>query len=101
MGVPFVFAVWAAREGVDTRRIAPVLCQMRDAGLAHLEHIAAAAAPGAGLDVATCLSYLRDNLHFTLGPPEQQGLRLFLRHAADLGFVPRECRSNTLRRMLS
>jgi chorismate dehydratase len=100
MGVPFVFAVWAARQGIDTQRVAAVLRQTRDAGLAHLEQIAAAAAPEAGLDVAACLSYLRDNLHFTLGPLEQQGLRLFLRHAADLGFVPGECRSNTLRLMV-
>ena len=73
----------------------------RDAALGHLEQIAAAAAPEVGLDVATCLSYFRDNLHFYLGPREQQGLRLFLEHAADLGLVPRQCTANSLRLMVS
>ncbi len=87
MGVPFVFATWAAREGVDTGGIASALGQMRDAGLAHLEQIAAAEAPGVGLDIATCLSYLRDNLHFILGAPEQRGLHLFRQHASELGLL--------------
>jgi chorismate dehydratase len=101
MGLPFVFAVWAARPGIDTRHIATVLRRSRDAALGHLEQIAATAAPEVGLDVGTCLSYLRDNLHFYLGPSEQQGLRLFLQHAADLGFVPRPCKSNSLRPVVS
>ena len=96
MGLPFVFAVWAARPGIDTRPIAAVLRRTRDAALGHLEQIAAAAAPEVGLDAATCLSYFRDNLHFYLGPREQQGLQLFLQHAADLGFVPRAVRVRLL-----
>jgi chorismate dehydratase len=79
--------MWAAREGIDTQAIASVLCQTRDAGLTHLEQIATAEAPGVGLDVATCLSYLRDNLHFILGPSEQQGLQLFRQHAFKLGLL--------------
>lgn len=92
MGVPFVFALWAARRGVDTRQVASVITRARDEALGHLAEIAAASAPEVGLDPAACLSYLRDNLHFILGPRERQGLRLFLRHAADLGFVPRASR---------
>ncbi|MHB8974013.1 MAG: menaquinone biosynthetic enzyme MqnA/MqnD family protein [Pirellulaceae bacterium] len=88
LGVPFVFAMWAAREGVDTSGMASILGKTRDAGLAHLEQIAAAEAPGVGLDFATCLSYLRDNLHFTLGASEQRGLQLFRQHAAELGLFP-------------
>ena len=87
MGVPFVFATWAAREGVDTGEIGSALGQMRDAGLAHLEQIAAAEAPGVGLDFATCLSYLRDNLHFILGVPERRGLQLFRQLASEMGLL--------------
>ncbi|MHB8862644.1 MAG: menaquinone biosynthetic enzyme MqnA/MqnD family protein [Pirellulaceae bacterium] len=89
MGVPFVFAIWAAREGIGTVRMASALCRMRDAGLTHLEEIATAAAPGVGLDVATCLAYLRDNLHFILGPSEHEGLQLFRQHASELGLLQR------------
>ncbi len=35
-----------------------------------------------------CLSYLRDNLHFYLGPREQRGLELFYERAVELGLAP-------------
>jgi chorismate dehydratase len=100
-GFPFVFAVWAARPGIDARHIASVLSRTRDAAQDHLEEIAALAAPEVGLPAATCLSYFRDNLHFYLGPREQQGLQLFVQHAADLGFVPRPCNANALQQVVS
>ncbi len=87
-GLPFVFAIWAAREGVDTGELERALSQCRDAGLTHLPAIALAEAAGAALEPAACLAYLRDNLHFTLGVAELRGLRLFHRYASELGFVP-------------
>lgn len=97
MGLPFVFAVWAARPGIDTRRMAAALSRIRDAALDHLDQIAAQAGPAVNLAVAACLSYFRDNLYFFLGPREQQGLQLFLQQAADCGFVPRPSPSGLLR----
>jgi len=97
MGLPFVFAVWAARPGIDAQEIAVALSRTRDEALRHLEEVAQGAAAGAGLDVASCLSYFRDNLHFYLGPRERQGLQMFLKHAADLGFVPPQGRPNLIR----
>ena len=37
--------------------------------------------------MSDCLEYLRDNLHFRVGPREKQGLQLFHRHAVELGLV--------------
>ena len=88
MELPFVFAMWAARPGVETGHIASVLSQTRDAGIAHLEEIAAREAAAVGLEVAACLAYLRDNLHFTLGARERQGLQLFRRLAVEMGYAP-------------
>jgi chorismate dehydratase len=65
-GLPFVFAVWAARRDVpaaELARIEPLLALTRDSGRAHLASIAAAEAASHGLTVPQCLSYLRDNLH--------------------------------------
>jgi chorismate dehydratase len=82
--------MWTARPGVNCETIADSLSQARDAGETRLDEIAAAAAKDAGLDAKTCLSYFRDNLHFTLGVDEQQGLQLFRRYATELGFVNSE-----------
>lgn len=88
MGMPFVFALWGARAGVETAELDVLLRRLRDGGTAHVEEIAAAAAPQVGLARDACLSYLRDNLHFTLGPAEREGLELFARCAAALGASP-------------
>ena len=82
-----MFAVWAARAGIDVGPVAPLLAQARDAGVANLAAIAAAEAAGHGLTVPQCLGYLRDNLHFHLGPREREALRLFRAKASALGLA--------------
>jgi chorismate dehydratase len=86
--LPFVFAMWTARAGVELHGLDAALCEARDRGVAHLEAIAAAEAASVGLSYDACFSYLRDNLHFSLGPREQRGLELFSEHAVRLGLAP-------------
>jgi len=38
--------------------------------------------------VPQCLSYLRDNLHYELGPRERTALARFYRHAETLSLAP-------------
>jgi len=100
--LPFVFAMWVARgAGVSPARqnsgfrvqgseesldeLGAILSQARDAGVAHVEQIARAEHARFGLSYRDCLTYLRDHLHFTLGPRELAGLRLFEEHASRLG----------------
>ena len=80
--------MWTARSGVELGHLEAALCQTRDAGVAHLDEIAGREAPALGLTVPQCLSYLRDNLYFYLGPRELRGLELFYRHAQRLGLGP-------------
>ncbi|MEX0937278.1 MAG: menaquinone biosynthesis protein [Pirellulales bacterium] len=87
-GLPFVFAMWVARPGVNTDKLESLLAQARDQGVAALTEIAAEQAAHFGLTRPQCLSYLRDNLHFYLGPRERQGLQRFYRRAVELGLVP-------------
>lgn len=87
-GLPFVFAVWAVRDGVEPGGLVDRLAAARDAGVANLAAIAAAEAAAHGLTVPQCLAYLRDNLHYVLGSRERQALKLFGRHVAALGIVP-------------
>jgi chorismate dehydratase len=88
--------MWVARPGVDTPWLADALAEARDRGLANLEQIAAAEAPGVGLSDELCLSYLRDNLYFHLGPRERRGLALYYQHACRLGLAPNGLELNRL-----
>jgi len=87
-GLPFVFAVWAARREADTAAVARTLSSARDGGKANLAAIAAAEAARHGLTVPQCLSYLRDNLHYDLGAAEREALSLFYAKAATLALAP-------------
>ncbi len=87
-GLPFVFAMWIARPGVDLRGLEEVLAAARDEGTARLEEIARQAAPSLGVCEADCLSYLRDHLEFRLGPRQRQGLEHFYALAGRHGFAP-------------
>jgi chorismate dehydratase len=87
--LPFVFAMWIARPGVDSSQIAVALSAARDNGVRHLADIAAREA--AILDISPELAkrYLRDNLHFTLGRQERKGLSRYYQHCVDHGLAPR------------
>ena len=77
------------REGRELNGIEQALCDARDRGVANVDEIAGREAAGKGLTVPQCLSYLRDNLHFYLGPREQEGLAKFYEWAVELGLAPR------------
>jgi chorismate dehydratase len=86
--LPFVFAMWTARPGLELDAFEAALCEARDLGVAHLAEIAAREAAPLGLTTPQCLSYLRENLYFYLGPRERRGLELFRSHATQLGLAP-------------
>ena len=87
-GLPFVFAVWAAREGTDSAPLEKALCRARDCGLQSLPAIARREAPLLGISETTALDYLTKNLHFQMGSAERSGLRLFHQLAAQQGLAP-------------
>jgi len=76
-GLPFVFALWAARPHVQEVRIDRALAAARDEGLTRLPEIARLASPEVGIPESQCLGYLRDNLDFHLGPRQKEGLERF------------------------
>jgi chorismate dehydratase len=87
-GLPFVFAMWIARPGVDLQGLEDALASARDDGLTRLEEIAQSEAAGIGLPEADCLSYLRDHLKFHLGHRQREALSLFYRLAARQNLAP-------------
>jgi chorismate dehydratase len=87
-GLPFVFAVWAARTGTELSVIEEALGRARDLGVKRAAAIAKREAPLLGLSEATAYNYLTKNLHFRIGSAERSGLRLFSRLAARLELIP-------------
>jgi chorismate dehydratase len=87
-GLPFVFALWVARPGVELGDLPDRLQRCRAEGLAHAGELAASHGPRLGLEVATCYDYLTKVLSYDLGEPELAGLRRFAAMAASLGLAP-------------
>lgn len=87
-GLPFVFALWVARAGVDLGDLPEALARSRAEGLAHAQELAEMHGPALGLDAGTCFDYLTRVLSYDLGEAELLGLRTFVARAAALGLAP-------------
>lgn len=87
-GLPFVFAMWVARPGVDLEPIEEALAEARDRGERRAVEIARREAPLLGLPLPTTIHYLTQNLHFRLGAAERTGLRLYYQLASRNGLAP-------------
>jgi chorismate dehydratase len=89
-GLPFVFAVWAARRAADpaaVRRGHEALLISRAWGLAHLDELAADAARATGVGVPACREYL-GGLDYAFTYKHLAGLTDFFRRLAAEGIVP-------------
>jgi len=89
-GLPFVFAVWAARRVADpaaVRRGHESLLASRAWGLAHLDLLAEEAAGATGVPLAACHEYL-GGLDYAFTYKHLAGLTDFFRRLAALGIVP-------------
>ena len=87
-GLPFVYAVWAVRPGVDLGDVAEALQEARRRGLARVAQIAHEEAPRLALDAGFCRRYLTNIIRFHLGDAELAGLRRFAAYAREMGLIP-------------
>lgn len=85
--LPFVFAAWVARPGVDVSGLAEILEASRDDGLTQLEAIARREAGSHGLTTEDLHAYFRNNLHYHLGDRELSGMDAFRLKATSLGLI--------------
>lgn len=88
-GLPFVYAVWAAREGVVDRGLYETLHASKREGMAALDRIAEEHTYRGRRDPGLARAYLRGCIRYGLDLPEVRGLRAFLRMAAEGGLIPR------------
>ncbi len=93
-GLPFVFAVWAARAEVWASAAAEVgalhraLLAAKAYSRAHPEAMVALGCERTGLPPEACRRYLRERLSFDLGPRHLEGLHTFLQLLVDAGDLP-------------
>ena len=100
--LPFVFAMWIARPGIDTAEASRALSAARDEGYQHLTEISREQSEAMQLPVELIHEYLHHNLHYRLDEKQVEGLDLFYRQAADLSLIPSapqiildDCSANT------
>jgi chorismate dehydratase len=76
-GLPFVFALWLARPGIDIEALGARLRRCRDEGLKQAVLIAGREAPRHGLTLDRTLRYISEIVHYDLGEHERAALRRF------------------------
>jgi len=86
-GLPFVFAAWMARPGVDLTRLQEHLKQAKQRGRADIDHVIAQYAIPRGWPPELARQYLTQNLQFDIGPRELEAIRHFHRLAAEMGMI--------------
>ena len=89
-GPPPVYAFWAGWPDAFTPADAEALLEARDGGVAHAGDVARSFYPDDAAREEVARGYLRDNIRYTFGDEELEGLRTFYGYAAELGLVSLE-----------
>jgi chorismate dehydratase len=87
--LPFVYAAWAVRDGVELGSVLDALVEAKRRGIENAGAIAAREAPALGLDAGFCRRYLANIIRFDLGPRELAGLHHYYMFASELGLARR------------
>jgi chorismate dehydratase len=90
-GLPFVYAVWAVRSGVELGDTLEAFYESKRRGLRRVGAIAARESGRLALDAGFCRRYLSHIIHFDLGPREQAGMSLYYEWACEFGLAKRGC----------
>ena len=88
-GLPFVYAAWAVRDGVDLGPVLGAFHEAKRLGIENAGAIAAREAPHLGLDAGFCRRYLANIIRFDLGSRELAGLHHYYMLASELGLARR------------
>jgi chorismate dehydratase len=92
-GLPFVFAAWMARAGVELGDLANTLDRARREGVRNVDQIVRQHAVPGGWPPDIARHYLTQYLRFEIGPAQVGAIREFLARAARHGIIsspPRE-----------
>ena len=85
-GLPFVFAAWYARRGVEDAGLAGELEAARDRGVRNAREIATQAAAGHGWPVEIAIKYLCEIMKYRITEPMRAGMTRFFELIERHGF---------------
>ena len=86
-GLPFVFAVWTARKGINLGELPAQLEAAKRAGLANVAEIVKRHAIAKGWPAGLAMQYLTVYLKFDIGERQLEAIRSFHRLAAKHGMI--------------
>ena len=87
-GLPFVFAAWMARGGVDLRDVPERLARAKRDGLANVDELIKRFAVPRGWPAGVALQYLTVYLKYDVGEVERRAMGTFYDLAAKHGIIP-------------
>jgi chorismate dehydratase len=87
-GLPFVFAAWMARGGVELGELPARLALAKRDGCAHTDAIIARHAMPLGWPANIAREYLTERLQYEIGPAHLNAIRLFHHLAFKYGLIP-------------
>ena len=86
--MPFIYAFWVVRADGPVARLSALLAAARDRGLAAREEIAAVAPEEFGVPADIARRHIFEQIQYTFGQRDRDGLRAFYRMAAEEGLAP-------------
>ncbi|MCX6361819.1 MAG: menaquinone biosynthesis protein [Armatimonadetes bacterium] len=86
-GLPFVFAAWIGRDGLDWRPAASLLTEALDRGMAQAEALSVRWARRLGQPAALVHGYFTEIMRYRLTPAAEAGLRLFAAKCREHGII--------------
>lgn len=86
-GLPFVFAIWTARGGVDLGDLPERLEKAKELGMGQIDAIVAQYAVPRGWPAELARHYLTHHLQFDIGPKQLEAIRLFHQLAHQYGLI--------------
>jgi len=95
-GLPFVFAVWVARQEVALGDLPARLEQCKRAGLANVNELIRKFAIPRGWPAGLALQYLTVYLKYDIGERQLEAMRTFHAMAAECGIIPSPARALVL-----
>lgn len=88
-GLPFVFAIWTARPGVELGSLPNILAQAKRRGLERAGELVARHAVPRGWPADVALAYITRYLHYDIGPRQLEAIERFHQYAEALDLIRR------------